>query len=59
VLGIHPALRQGVRVRIRTRHLQMAFLGPRAEGEAEDHLGLQDLVPRCPIPNGPKACDIR
>lgn len=52
--GIHPTLRRSVRVPVRVCHVQMAVLAPAAEGETAHHLGIQDPVPRYPIPDGPQ-----
>jgi hypothetical protein len=54
LVGIHPTSRWSVRVPVRTRDIQMAFLAPRAEREATYHLGLQNPIPWCFVSHGPQ-----
>ena len=55
--GVYPAFRPRVRLPIRARHLQVALVVARSEGETADYLGVQDLVPRRSVPYGPEESD--
>ena len=43
--GVHPPHGEAVRFPVRAGPVQVASLVTPADGEAEDHLGLQDPVP--------------
>lgn len=51
-VGIYPSHGCRIWIRLRTRHLQVAFLAPGSIREAAYHLGIQDFVPRRPLPDG-------
>jgi len=48
--GVYSPLRQGVRVRVRARAVQVAPVADPAEGETAHHVGLQDPLPRRALP---------
>ena len=50
--GVHPPHGAGVRVPVRAGPVQVAPLAAPAEGEAADHLGLQDPLPGRALPAG-------
>ena len=57
--GIPPPLRVRVWLPVRADYLQVAIVAPRADGETAYHLGVQDLVPRRPLPHGSQEGHLR
>lgn len=51
-LGHHLSHSPGVRLPVRAGAVQVAPLAPPADGEAANHLGIQNPLPGCSLPSG-------
>ena len=56
--GIHTTHGGRIRIPVRVGDLQMAVVAQGTKRKAADHMGLQNPLPRCPLPDGPQKGDL-